>query len=323
MKNVTYENIKPLVDGFHRENQNLICQFRCPKTGENFSVMSTIIQNTQTFDEAFLKSNSNSIFYNIRASLSRKLKPSKKIVVHEKSDPDDEHFFLLDMKNSELQNTIVNAFEQISPLFAWDDNHTSFTYMGEQASIVNRFDTMLNDNPIEDEHHLELLSRMLFSIAFADGKITIEEEDFLSGFLDIDLHSIDKGIVLKPVSKEELETVGDIKTRETMLMTAWAIAFTDEHLDSNEIENLNRFADWLTIPETRKMELKNLAQVYILENVAKQFNQTLNFVNDIDAKSDYSLSERFAIDSVTRFAKNIGLDEMVATKVLNDLKIQN
>jgi hypothetical protein len=165
---------------------------------------------------------------------------------------------------TEKQAAIVHAFRSVSDRFRWD----GAAWVLAQGSTVPRgeFSEQLDAAPIDDRADLDVLARMLVELAGADGEVGEDEREFLGTFLPAQLE-VDVLIDGPALTEAELRGVSAGPVRESMLMLAWALSFSDDELADEEQDTCRRFARALGISVARGKAMRNAAAGFVLEQV--------------------------------------------------------
>jgi len=165
--------------------------------------------------------------------------------------------------DAEKQNAIVQAFRSVSDRFQWDG--TAWVHAGETAAPRGEFSEQLDAAPIADKADLVVLARMLAELAAADGEVGDDERQFLATFLPAELE-VDALLDGPALTDGDLRAASEGQVRETMLMLAWGLCFSDDELADEEQEACRRFARGLGISVARGKAMRNAAAGFVLEH---------------------------------------------------------
>ncbi len=164
---------------------------------------------------------------------------------------------------------IVEAFESIRNQFVWDAAGNRFISGEAAGQVLTDFNQQLTMAGVVTPYDQKILARILTEIACADGELGDSERGFLESFLTAELGTVDtltQQAQASPLSAAELAECTQGSSRDTMLMLAWALAFTDESLAPEEEAKLALFAEGLGIEAARAGELKAYAQIHTIDN---------------------------------------------------------
>ncbi|UFP93573.1 TerB family tellurite resistance protein [Gloeobacter morelensis] len=271
-----FDSIQPLVVYAEQQGSTLQCTFRCPLTGETVAAsaylqkretaMSGVAQSVGT---GMLQSLKYSVGLMIRSALGygfmgRILGDASDTLLNQGYGGSQPRF-----SEEERKDALVQAF-QASNFFIWDGRQGGWISASAARQLYTDFEQQLSAYPVEALYDRSILARMLMAVARADGRLAEQERAFVAQCVDPQFGSPDSPDGAPPPSPVELEETAEGPARETMLMLAWSLALTDEHLDASETALLDGFADGLGIDTHRRGELMHWAQVYLLERVIGQ-----------------------------------------------------
>lgn len=163
------------------------------------------------------------------------------------------------------QDAVVRAFESVSGQFAWDAQNQRYISAQAAGDVLSAFMKQLGTHPVSATYDRGVLARMLTEIAVSDGNLGDDERAFLSGFITPDLGTVESLAKAPRLSFAELAETTEGAGRDTMLMLAWGLAFTDEELAPAESARLGEYANGLGIRPERAGELQRFAQLYLLD----------------------------------------------------------
>ncbi|WP_439817804.1 hypothetical protein [Zavarzinia sp. CC-PAN008] len=164
------------------------------------------------------------------------------------------------------RDAVVRAFRKVHAFFSWDPvaQRWSAARIHEDAGPMIR---QLHAHPVHSDAEQELLVRILADIAQADGKADAQEMAFLEEIAAVDDGTARRLAGLGRPSLNDLAVVSDAGTRRTMLMLAWALAFTDEELKPGERQELEYLRGGLGISANQAAELRQAAARFVLDTV--------------------------------------------------------
>jgi len=130
---------------------------------------------------------------------------------------------------------------------------------------------------------------MLVEMARADGRIGEEERLFFSHFLNNEMGRLRDLIIAPYLTKEDCRKVSK-NGRLTIFVIIAAVALTDNELEVEEENKLNRFAEIFELNAQKQQELFQIAQDYTLEIMLKVATKPLNL------EALYAFADRIAMD---------------------------
>jgi len=170
----------------------------------------------------------------------------------------------------EKRAAVEEAFRKVANRFLWDSRHNRWISAQLGEDVTTDFVRQMESSPILWKYDQGVMARMLAEITNADGIISQEEKEFLSGFFPSEVGTVDE-LSEKPIlSRVELEETAKNESRETMLMVAWALALTDD-LDVEEENRLAEYEQGLEIPGKRANEVKKFARDFIIDRAIDHF----------------------------------------------------
>ena len=214
--------------------------------------------------------------------------------------------------DSDKRDAIVRAFHNVQNQFAWDAQNNRFISAQAAGQTLPEFSQQRSSAPVSSPYDRGVLARMLTEIACADGQLGDDERGFLGGFITPEMGTVEQLAQYQRLSAAELAETTQGPSRETMLMLAWALAFTDEELSSQEAGRLNEYAGQLAIAPQRAEELVQYAQVYLVDQALMRAYPGGQRDPALHAEV-MALAGRLGLDSTTaeradiRFRKRYGL----------------
>jgi len=309
MSEITYENIKPLIESAEQEGSMMKCVFKCPVSGTTVESQAAIQKGRGLADRA-KESAKRSLSWRIRWGVSRLVRSALGYGIGGRVAGDVAGQAVSGaaekvgqgFSESEKQAAIEQAFKNVSSQFVFDGKKNTWVAATVAADILTDFAGQLNSAPVSQNYDRGVLARMLVEVAQADGNLAAEEKDFLAGFISSDLGTVDELAGKPRLSPAELAEVSSGPARETMLMIAWALACTDKELAQAEQQRLAAFTEALGVADTRAAELKRYAQRFVIDQAMEGVYP--GGVVDEGAKAE-----------VYHFAERIGLDRNEAERV--------
>jgi len=279
MPEITYESIKPLIEREEVQGSTMSCTFRCPASDVSVEATAAIRRERgaagQVADRA-ARSVKTTLLFRARSALSRAIggilgygvagqlgrgvataAADQAVRGAGSGQPS--------FSEADRQAAVVAAFQTVASRFVWDPAQGRWIAAQLAGEALTDFAAQLDAAPVAQPYDRGVLARMLVEIANADGNIADEEKAFLADFVPPDLGSVDGLLARAPLSKVELDETAQGRSRETLLMVAWALALTDEDLAEAEQDRLAELAAGLGIAEARADELKRYAQLFIID----------------------------------------------------------
>ncbi len=263
---ITYVTVEPLIAQVQEDGETLVCSFVCPLTDRTYEGTGALkkgrtLEDVSTVERSVLDSVRHSLAFLLRGALEdprcARALAGDAVMAHS-----GKHSSFSD---SERKAAVVLAFKSASNRFVWDPKGKRWIAAAGASELLTRFARQLSVASVEEESDRAVLARMLVEIARADGKVTPTEWAFLGELIPGDITSVDTAMEQPDLSDKELDAVTKGACRDTMLMLTWALALTDEDMDTDETGQLLRFAKGLRIPEDRALELRLYAQLHLLD----------------------------------------------------------
>lgn len=307
MQPLSFENIQPLIAEEQVRGTEIVCVFRCPVTGlvvESSAPIppeedNEILLLPKSVDKrgGFLEGARFSLFGLIKGMPSEAANTVENPLFSEVA----------------LRRATVSAFRQVRNRFRWEEEATRWVAIPpvqeEITAVPIDFEGQMHAAPILERGDRNILLRLLLEIAHADARLSSDEKSFLGEFLDPYQEVGEQVLYRHALTREELRRTSRGPVRETILMLAWGLALTDEDLAISEQKRLEDVAADLGIPDSRSTEIKQLAQVFLLEAVMEQAAQTVR------AKNDWH-------DQVATVAQRIGLSPEDTEKAIEQFLVR-
>ena len=157
------------------------------------------------------------------------------------------------------------------------------------------FDEQLRANPIVEKYDIEVLVRVLLEVSRSDSELRTEERAFLEEIVH-DEATIKRLSKAPRITVAELAEATSVPVKETILMLAWAMAYADGRLDTEEMNRLNQLCRGFMLPEKRVRELQMAAKLFLLDR-------------HFQALKDQKVSLETLKEEFDERAKRWGLDE--------------
>jgi len=160
------------------------------------------------------------------------------------------------------------------------------------------FQDHLSKYPISNLFEQDIMSRLLVSVAQADGRIGEDERGFISELLPKKIGTISDIAGRGDISSVEAEEL-DSNVKKSIMLLAWAVALVDFELSPSESRKLNEYASLFGFDH---------AQVSAISDMAKY--ETMSSVMD----------PLMSKDALYDAAEGIGLDQNEAERMLIKFK---
>lgn len=280
-----YQFISPLVSGAQQTGSRLAVSFKCPVTGATAHANSDMSSMMGRMTEQATSRAKSNMLWSARSSLMGALRSVAGTGFLGRAVTDAAQGAMYSAGGSttsgaasqsqyseeDKQKAIVKAFRDVSGQFRWEAAQNRWVSQrapggsGAAAGGTTEFAKQLDRYPVKEAYDKTVLARMLAEISSADGSLGDEERQFVAGFVDSSMGTVDEIAARPPLSKVELEEVSHGQVRDTMLMTAWGVALSDEDLAQEELALIGNYAQGLGIAPNGAAELKRHAQDYIME----------------------------------------------------------
>ncbi len=302
MPEVTYENIQANLVSAEQDGSSMRCGFKCLVSGETFESTGGI-QKGQGLGNVARHSVKRSLFSSVRWGIARSVRSALGYGLAGRVAGDvagtavgsamNKH--ATSFSEDEKKAAVVQAFENIQSRFAWDAKNNRWMSAQAAGDVLTDFATRLNQAPVTQTYDKGVLARMLMEVSLADGQLAAEEKSFLASFMPPETGGVDVLRDKPPLSGAELAETGKGPVRETLLMIAWCLAFTDKNLAEAEKSVLARFAGGLGIDETRAAELQNWARKFVIDQAMDGVYPDGKFDKSAQTEA-YSLAEQIGLD---------------------------
>ncbi|WP_428261709.1 hypothetical protein [Haliangium sp.] len=270
MSNLRYENIQPLIAAAEQQGASMRVTFRCPVSGFEVQASAGLRADDSISGRAAQRAK-RSLMWSVRSAISRAVRSALghgvlgSAASSVASDVVQAGGEQVRYSDSDKEAAMVRAFESVQSQFAWDAEKGQFISAQAAGDMLPGFTRQLQIAPATSKYDRGVLARMLTEIAAADGELGDDERAFVSGFVTPDIGTVDSLMAAGRLSTAELSETTQGPVRETMLMLAWGVAFTDESLAPQEEVRLGEYAEGLGLAEARVAELKSDAQMYLLD----------------------------------------------------------
>lgn len=270
MSQITYQMIQPLVASADQQGSSMHVVFRCPVSGTTVEARGHL-QAANTVGARAAKSAKRSLLYGLRNSLTRALRSALGYSIAGRAAADAARGAMQTSGSSQSysdadrQAATVRAFESVANQFVWDAQNNRYISGQAAGQVMTDFMLQLSNSPVQSPYDRGVLARMLTEVAAADGVVADQERSFLASFIPAEIGTVDSLAQMARLSPAELAETAQGASRETMVMLAWAVAFTDESLSPQEAARLGEYAQGLGLNPERAGQLKSFAQVYLVD----------------------------------------------------------
>ncbi len=262
MRGVTYDSIQMLVDSAEVAGRTVRCVFSCPVTRKKVESTGRIPE--EVGPELAEKLDDLSLSGRVRSALASVIWDVLRVGRAPGAGDADEGEGEGAVDEQRKRAGILDAFKKVSHRFVFDPQAREWLWAAGAGDLLNPFAVQLNDAPIEGPRDVEVAERMLVEVVRADGVFDDREREMLAGFVG-DEERVEELAQAGPPGASDLAGVSEGKVRRTMLMLAWAAAFTDEDLADAERSVLARFAEGLGLSAGDAEEVRLLARDYVID----------------------------------------------------------
>ena len=270
MKQISYDQVAPLVSHHETRGRQVLVMFTCPVSGTQIQ-SSAHVQQQRSLSNNISNSAQRSISYGIQNTVSQVIRDlfgynlfgrvagdiARQTVQHVTTQTSNQ------LSRSEVQEGIIAAFQKIQSKFTWDGSR--FISTQEASSYISLFTQQLTSFPIQKNYDKRILARLMTEMIISDGDIDQEEELLFFDIVDPELGTLEDFKNYPPLSLQELHNVTQGGIRKTMLMVIWALALCDENFEEAERRLLHYYAKGLNIEGPDLRNIENAAQDFILQ----------------------------------------------------------
>lgn len=267
MVTLTYAALEPLIRSTDIVGNRIRCLFQCPLSGTKVNAIGTLRQGVEMARDAKYRNVDVTLW--VREGVRRTLRCALNHGV-QLEQRDERSASEGAWTDGERRAAILDAFDAVSSEFIWDQREPGWVSVDAVADLLPDFSRQLNHAPIREPSDRLIMARMLVEIANADGRLAVEERQFLEEFLPEEVGTIESLSALPVLSKSDLRGATSGPVRETMLMLAWTMAFTDEDLATEEIKRLDAFAAGFETSADYVEDMKRFAQLFVLDQAISQ-----------------------------------------------------
>lgn len=281
MIELTYKSIQPYLIEEVQQGEMMYCKFLVEE--QEFETEVAIEKIGDSKGLGLIVKNPNKMRSMLLRALNKGIR-KKKVV--------DEETPQVYFSKKELEAAVVLAFESILDEIVYIET----TDKWRLATQFSDFEVFIRQNPLKENYDKKIMSRMLVEMARADGRIEEEERLFFSHFLNDEMGGLSDLITAPYLTAADCKKVSK-NGRLTIFVIVSAVALTDNELEVEEQDKLNRFAEIFGLKAEKQQELFQIAQDYTLEIMLK-----------VEAKP-------LDLDELHAFADKIAMDRTHAEQV--------
>ena len=270
MSQSIYQTIQPLIAHAEQQGSTMRVVFRCPVSGYETQA-SAGLRHESSMGSRMASSVKRSLMWSVRSAIASAVRSAfghgivGNVVAGASREAVQAGEEKLRYSEDDKRDAIERAFQSVSDRFAWDAQQGRYVAAQAGGDAGPGFLRQLAEAPATNRYDRLVSARMLTEIASADGQLGQDEHMFVSGFLTSDLGSVEELWRAPRLSTAELAETSEGPVRDTMLMLAWAVAWTDERLAPEEEARLREYATALAVPAARVAELQGHVRTYLLD----------------------------------------------------------
>ena len=279
MPQPTHDNIAPLIADLQTSGRSVRVVFRCPVSGEQIN-SSHSVRGQAAASSQIMNTAKRSMMYSLQSTVSRAIRDVfgynnmvgrvasdvARSAVHSAARTSTRNT----LSSSEQREATLEAFKKVSSRFVWDTSRGHWISARAAKDLLSPFEQQLSEHPVSHNYDRAVLARMLVEVAKADGRLSNEENTWLTDFISPDLGSVRDLASRPPLSAAELGETSGGGVRQTLLMVAWTLALTDEHFAEQEGQLLQHFARGMRINTNQARSARAAAQGYVLDQVLER-----------------------------------------------------
>jgi hypothetical protein len=270
MSQSIYETIQPLIAHAEQQGSSMRVVFRCPVSGYETEA-SAGLRQASSMGSRMSGTIKRSLMWSVRSVIAGAVRSAfgygivGSVLAGASREAVQAGEEKLRYSEEDQREAVERAFQSVSDRFLWDAEQGRYIAAQAGGEVITGFMRQLVDAPATTKYDRLVSARMLAEIASADGQLGQDEHMFLSGFITPDLGTVDELWRAPRLSTAELAETSEGPVRDTMLMLAWAVAWTDERLAAEEEARLREYAAALSVPATRQTEIQDHVRTYLLD----------------------------------------------------------
>lgn len=283
-----YEAIQPLVAHAEQQGSTMCVVFRCPVSGHEVEAGAALRRGGATdrpgsiarglswslrggiagtvrsaFAQAIVDNKHRITQYVRQLDLLGSGAPGSGIATRASASPETHDDQALRYSEHDRREAVECAFHAVADRFLWDAGQGR--YVAAPPAVVSGFLRQLHAAPATIRYDRVVAIRMLAEIAAAGGPPGEDARAFVDGFATPDLDTDEEIWAAPRLSGAELARTSEGPVRDTMLMLAWAVAWTDDRPAPEAQTRLGEHATALAVPATRVDELKDHVRAHLFE----------------------------------------------------------
>jgi hypothetical protein len=243
-----YDAIAPLIADAKDEASGVLVRFRCPTTGTEVTSDGAwpddgLVERTAgQVKRGLLSTVRNSLALTVRRAVGSD-NPIAQVGADASSQViygvGNEHAERRRRSDGDRRTAICTAFKTVAHRFVWDEKTDRFVAATAPSVQRSDFDALVSDHPLTTDYDRDVLSRLLAALA--------------------------PGAATQAPGRVDFEETSPGLTRETMLLVAWGMALTDDHLSAGEQATLDAAAAALGVAAERAAALATMARSHIID----------------------------------------------------------
>lgn len=278
MPQPTQENIAPLIADLQASGRSVRVVFRCPVSGDQVNA-SHSVSGQAAASSQMMNTAKRSMMYSLQSAVSTAIRDvfGYNMVSRVASDvarsavqSATQSTSRNSLSASEQRDAALEAFKKVSSRFVWDSSRGHWISAKAAQDLLSPFERQLGEHPVSHNYDRTVLARMLVEVARADGRLSNEENTWLTDFIAPDLGSVRELAARPPLSAAELGETSQGPLRQTLLMVSWTLALADERFAESEQQRLQGFAQGLRLNSSQVQAARTAAQGYVLDQVLER-----------------------------------------------------
>ena len=198
MPQPTQENIAPLIADLQSSGRSVRVVFRCPVSGDQVNASHSVTGRPAASSQ-MMNSAKRSMMYSLQSAVSTAIRDvfGYNMVGRVASDvarsavrSATQNTSSNSLSASEQRAAALEAFKKVSSRFVWDSNRGHWISAKAAQELLSPFERQLGEHPVSHNYDRTVLARMLVEVARADGRLSNEENTWLTDFIAPDLGSV-------------------------------------------------------------------------------------------------------------------------------------
>lgn len=247
MSKPTFDRIEPLVLRWKATGDHVDVIFRCPVSG-------TEVASTGVAAEPAPAAVRHRVRRNLLTWLSGAFKKTATADWLERRE----------LADKAVQDAIVDAFRRVQSQFAWQQKERRFVNLAATGDLQTDFWRLVGAHPVTDPWDLIVLTRMIVTMAAANGTIDPAEREFFYAFT-----TPASGTLEELLKGPRMTTTDMLRTtpivRDSLFAIAAVVACSDQRFELVEDHELLAYAAGLGIDRDRVDTLIRQAKEHIVD----------------------------------------------------------